>query len=115
MLARSHDASPAVKSLASDVAASAAKGNAFLSRYAKEHGITLRGKPTLRADMQYGEMSAVKGRAFDRRFTQDLYADTSLQQSDFERSVRDPALSRFARRENGELGRLADQAEKLGG
>jgi predicted outer membrane protein len=115
VLARSHGASPAVQSLANQIATNATAGNTFLSNYAKAHGITLSGKPTFRADSQYGEMSGSKGSDFDSRFAQDIYADAQLQQGDFQTSVSDPNLQRFADRENQEMTQIGNQAEKLGG
>jgi predicted outer membrane protein len=115
VLARSHDASPAVQALANEIAANATSGNTFLAHYAKAHGITLSGKPSFRADSQYGEMTGAKGTQFDSRFAQDIYADTQLQQGDFQTSVSDPSLQRFANRENQELTQIGNRAEKLGG
>ena len=115
VLARSHDASPSVRALASRVAGNASSADRFLSSYAKSHGITLTGKPTFRADTQYGEMTGEHGRSFDQRFTQDIYADIELQQSDFQASLNDPTLQRFASREKREFNALGNKAQKLGG
>jgi predicted outer membrane protein len=115
VLAQSHASAPGVKSLASAVAANASAGNRFLASYAKAHGIKLTGQPTIRADSQYGEMSAVHGAPFDQRFTQDIYTDLEMQQSDFQTAVTDPVLARFASHESSALGTLGNQAEKLGG
>jgi predicted outer membrane protein len=115
ILARTHGASPAVQSLATDVANNAAAGNRFLSDYAKSHGIALSGRPSFRADSQYGEMTGATGNTFDQRFAQDIYADTQLQQSDFQSDVNDPTLRAFEKRENQEMTDLGNRAEKLGG
>lgn len=115
VLARSHDGSGPVQALASDVASNAAAGNRFLIEYARTHGITLSNKPSFRADTQYGSISGSKGSSFNQQFTQDIYTDTQLQQSDFQVSVNDPALQRFAKRQNQEMTVLGERAEKLGG
>jgi predicted outer membrane protein len=112
-LAHSHGASPAVQALANQISQNATAGNTFLSSYAKAHGISLSGKPSFRADSQYGEMSDSHGSAFDSRFAEDIYADTQMQQSDFQASLSDPALQRFANQENQKFTQLSNQAEKL--
>lgn len=115
VLAHSHAASPAVQSLANDVASNASAANRFLSQYAKAHDIALTGKPTFRADTQFGEMTGASGATFDQRFAQDIYADTQLQQGDFQTGVSDPSLRQFENRENQALTALGNRAEKLGG
>lgn len=115
VLARSHGSGAQVQSLADAVASNAAAGNRFLIAYAKAHGITLSNKPGFREDSQYGEISGSKGRSFDRHFAEDIYTDTQLQQSDFQTTVSDSSLQRFAKRQNEEMSLLSDRARKLGG
>ncbi len=115
-LAKTHATNPAVRSLAEEVATNASASSRFLDRYAKSHDITLSSKPGFRADAQYGEMSSLKGRAFDRRCTQDVYAAAERQDGDFSPSrTGDPALKRFAQREATLLSKIGSKAHKLGG
>jgi predicted outer membrane protein len=114
-LAKKRASNPSVRSLAQQVASNAAASSRFLDTYAKKHGITLSNKPGFRADAQYGEMSALKGGAFDKRFAHDVYTDTQLQSGDFDPSgVGDPALKRFAQHETATLTALSSKAQKLG-
>lgn len=95
-LAKSRASDPAVRSLAAQAAANAASSNTFLEQYAKAHGISLKSQPGIRAEAQYGEMTALKGSDFDHRFAQDLYADTQLQSDDFDPSAAgDATLKQF--------------------
>lgn len=116
VLAKKRAAMPAVRDLAAEVAANASSASRFLDKYAKAHGITLSNKPGFRADAQYGEMTLLKGTAFDERFAQDLYTDTQLQGDDFDPSgTGDPALKRFAQHETVALSKISEKAKKLGG
>lgn len=115
-LAKTHASTPAIRSLAAEVAAQSSAQSRFLDRYAKAHGITLTSKPGFRADAQYSEMSGMKGAAFDRRFAQDIYADSQIQSGDFDPSDAGSAtLRRFAQHETTELNKIGQQAHKLGG
>jgi predicted outer membrane protein len=115
-LAKSRAGDAEVRSLAAQVAANTAASNDFLIQYAKKHGIALTSKPGFRADAQYGEMQSLHGHAFDKRFAEDVYADTQLEGSDFDpSSVSDGSLKAFAQKESAAFSTFGKRAHKLGG
>jgi predicted outer membrane protein len=115
-LAKAHTSDAATLALANAVVQNAQASNRFLITYAKSHDISLENKADFRADAQYGEMSSLKGGDFDRRFAQDLYADTQMQDDDFSDSgAADPTLKSFAKREDSQIQKFGAQAQKLGG
>jgi hypothetical protein len=115
-LAESHAASPQVKALARTIATNAGNGARYLEGYARAHHISLAGKPTFRADIQYGNMSSMHGKAFDSQFVEAIRTDDSFQESDFQSpQVSDPALRRFASRQYQMIERADQRAKRLGG
>jgi predicted outer membrane protein len=117
-LAKGHTSDPATLSLANEIVQNASASNRFLISYAKSHAIALQNKPDFRTDAQYGVMTSLSGSDFNHKFAQDVYADSQLQDSDFsdaESGASDPTLKSFAKREDSQLQKFGDQAQKLGG
>lgn len=115
-LAEKRATDPRVKALAQAVASDSDSASRFLDRYASVHGITLKAKPTFRTDLQYGNMSSLHGRTFDREFVQDLTTDEAFQSGDFQSpGVADPALDHFARKEYTQMQAFKNRAKQLGG
>ncbi len=108
--------SPAVKSLAREVANNAANVDFYLKKYAKAYGIKPASKPTLRASYQYSEISSISGTAFDKAFARRIYEDTTLATSTYHSyvvSARDPTLKKFAQKQETVLLDIAARAHKL--
>jgi len=117
-IAKKHTSDSATLALANEIIQNASASNRFLTAYAKAHSIALQNKPDFRADAQYGDMTSLSGSDFNHKFAEDIYADTQLQDGDFsdaETSASDPALKSFAKREDSQLQKFGDQAQKLGG
>jgi hypothetical protein len=115
-LAASHASDPRIKALGRQIAANASSASRYLDEYAKAHGIALSGKPDMRADVQYGNISSLHGKSFDSQFVEDIRTDESFQSSDFQSpGVSDPSLRRFAGQEYDAMKKAGKTATALGG
>jgi putative membrane protein len=117
-LARSRAQSPALKALATRIAATADKADQFIKSYSRSHDVAVGNHPNVRADLQYGQIQGLNGAQFDRAFAQDVYIDASLSRSTFQQEARsgsDPRLKAFAKEQAAQLKQFSIEARKLGG
>jgi putative membrane protein len=115
-LARNKASSPAVKSLALQIATQTDKANIFIKSYAKSHDVSVTNKPTTRADAQYGDIQSLSGTSFDQKFAQDLNVDSEFSLSDFQdeaQNGKDPTLRAFAKEQAQLLQHYSQLAQKL--
>lgn len=108
---------PRLKAIAAQIADNANGANAFIKSYAGTHGVAVKNQPGIRADAQYGEMTSLSGKDFDKKYAEDLNVDAQLQLSDFQdeaKSGTDPVLKNFAKKEVALLQQASAVAQKIG-
>ncbi len=111
---QSHASSAAMKKLASEVAANAAAGNSWLKSYAPEHHLRLPDKPSIIADMQYGQLKGTSGHAFDKQLAQDLIVDTEVRMDTLKaEAATNSGLGRFAKKQLALMEKFSKEAHKL--
>lgn len=114
--AKNKTQNPALKAAATLVATDMGSASTFLKQYAASHNVSVTNKPTVRADMQYGSMQGLSGKAFDRRYAEDLNTDVQLELSAFQDEAKngtDPVLKAFAKRQVAVLTRAGSAAQKI--
>lgn len=105
-----------VTALADKVASNASAADLYLNDYAKAHSVSLSDKPTLLASLQYSNLSALSGVAFDRRFAERMHMDTVIHADDYRSYLttgRNAALLGFAKRELAASNAIASASAKL--
>ncbi len=115
-MAKSKAQDPQLKSIASTLATNAGTATQFLKTYAAQHSVSVDNKPTIRADAQYGDIQALKGKAFDQKYAMDLNTDAQMALSYFQdeaQSGSDPALKAFAKKEAAMLQQASTVAQKV--
>ena len=115
-VAKNKAQNPDLKSIASQIASNMGEANNFIKTYASSHGVSVANKPAIRADAQYGAISSLTGKDFDKQYAQDLNVDAQLQVSDFEDEAAngtDPILKAFAKKEAALLKQASAVAQKV--
>ncbi len=115
-LARGKAESPQAKQLAATVLANATTADDFIKSFAKKNALDLDGKPSVRADTQYGNISGEKGSTFDRGFANALRIDATIAESSYQDEAKngaDPKLRAFAKEELSALQHIVEGASKL--
>lgn len=75
-------------------------------------------KPDLRTAAQYSNVQGLSGKNFDQQFGKALYIDANLNLDNFSQQAqqgKDPVLRAFAKKQLGELKRLAKATDQYKG
>jgi len=107
---------PQVKSLAEQLTSNAGNANTFIKKYAASHNVPVSNRPHVRAASQYGDISGLKGKAFDSKFVTDIGMDAELAADDYKDEVdhgTDPQLKAFAKQQLDLLQKVSATADKL--
>ncbi|HVA33094.1 MAG TPA: DUF4142 domain-containing protein [Candidatus Baltobacteraceae bacterium] len=115
-LARGKAQEPSAKALAAQLLTDASQASRFVKSFASAHGLKLDGKPALRADNQYANISSSSGKNFDKAFANAIHIDANVSLYTYQQEAAhgsDPALRSFAKHQVEVLRHVAAAAKKL--